>query len=476
MTIIKNETDDEDEDEEARPVQIKEAAVKTDLPPSDSGCDSNNVSVISLGSESSDEEDKHSCVYCDRVFETRELLSQHSSMHALSAPSALVTSIEDRIYERILAEDAGDRDSGESKSSSIGDPNTSAMSESILDNYDSLIDNLISSESPDELLEKIVITQEIPDAFDEKVISEVEKSETLKTESQPLEYNTQVINDMIRIPILAKSKEARTRPKISNITKIDNSFQDSGPKIIPIKSRRKAKRGHELEDVEFANFINEKVFKILSERGENPGVEIALSSGSTGKDEAQDSSRWHPTHMDVTPCKVPSPSKKRMKRFLESEKLHTERYYKIRDKCSESEESLRKQKLRRAKRGRLAWMVRMETKNFPCPRKPSGWRWEEEVSSDEDNKIEPQKSNPEVKASSREISIQQNIESPVKEDVSEAEDDPEEMDTNEDDRASKLLDSLLLDEDSVGKILRTESENITANVTDTNNSMPVFEF
>ena len=98
------------------------------------------------------------------------------------------------------------------------------------------------------------------------------------------------------------------------------------------------------------------------------------------------------------------------------------------------------------------------------------------MSSDEDNKIEPHKSNPEVKASSREISIQQNIESPVKEDVSEAEDDPEEMDTNEDDRASKLLDSLLLDEDSVGKILRTESENITANVTDTNISMPVFEF
>ena len=165
-----------------------------------------------------------------------------------------------------------------------------------------------------------------------------------------------------------------------------------------------------------------------------------------------------------------------MKRFLESEKLHTERYYKIRDMCSESEESLRKQKLRKAKRGRLAWMVRMETKNFPCPRKPSGWRWEEEVSSDEDNKIEPQKSNPEVKASSREISIQQNIESPVKEDVSEAEDDPEEMDTNEDDRASKLLDSLLLDEDSVGEILRTESGNTTANLTDTNISMPVFEF
>ena len=112
MTVITGDKEDRDE-KPGHSVEVEEEVTeKTNLTPSDrdSGCDS-AVSVISLGSESSDDEEPltscegHSCVYCDRVFETRDQLSHHASVHQVTAPSPLVTSIEDTIYERILEEE-----------------------------------------------------------------------------------------------------------------------------------------------------------------------------------------------------------------------------------------------------------------------------------------------------------------------------------------------------------------------------------
>ena len=519
VTVI---TCDEEESDETQglPVEVEEVAEKTDLSPSDgdSGCDS-DVSVISLGSESSDDENQstfctgqgHSCVYCDKVFETRDQLAHHTPEHAVTAPSPLVASIEDSIYERILVEEKqAQREEDkvtEKKSSSIGDPNTSALSDSILDNYDSLIEDLISSVSPDELLEKIVITQEIPDSFEENVLHEIEKGQALKTaQLQPLEnHNITQKDDVKTISILAKSSRVKARPKTPNEKQVDHSSQEGIPKVIQFKRKRPqqekghggnhkmAKKGHEMEDIEFANFINGKAFKILSQRGENTGAELVLnaSSSSDKVEEEYDPNRWLPAHMDEGPCQVRPPSQKRLKRFLASEKMHMERYYKVRERCGQSEESLREQKAKSTKRGRLGWMVKMETKNFHCPRKPMGWRWEEEETEteEEDKKLETEdleEFQSQTAASDTEGSLEQRVQGKRDQDihdqenVSEDEDDPDEMDFNEDDRASKLLDSLLLEDDSVGvSETRPISEDITASSSQSigaNVSMPVFEF
>ena len=556
MTVITGDKKADSDETPEHSVEVEEVTEKTDLTPSDgdSGCDS-DVSVISLGSESSDDGDPsashegHSCVYCDRVFGTGDQLAAHSSVHAVTAPSPLVTGIEDSIYERILVEeekqdqmeedvsssvcdpntsalsdaildkyerimvedekqDRMEEDvSTERKSSSVCDPNTSALSDSILDNYDSLIENLISSVSPDELLEKIVITQEIPDAFEEKSLHEAEKSQTLETTTlHPLENPcTPQENDVKTISILSSSNRVKTQSRVPNDTKVKYTSQDKGPKVIPIKrkmpaqekghdsSTRKsklAKKGHELEDIEFANFVNEKTFKILSQREESTSAEIVLgASSSSDKVEGQyDSNRWLPAHNDEGPCKVPPPSQKRLKKFLASEKMNIERYYKVRDKCAESEESLREQKkVKRSKRGRLGWMVMMETKNFSCPRKARGWRWEQEETDEEGKK--PETEDFQESQSGQASSViggsigqqAQDIRDQEKENVSEDEDDPDEMDLNEDDRASKLLDSLLLDGDIVSET-RPNSEDITSPAPASsqsigaNVSMPVLEF
>ena len=516
MTVITSDKVESDETQ-GPPVEVEEVAEKTqtDLTKTDgdSGCDS-DVSVISLGSESSDDENQspsctgpgHSCVYCDKVFETRDQLAHHNSEHAVTAPSPLVASIEDSIYERILVEEKQaqmeEDKNTEKKSSSIGDPNTSALSDTILDNYDSLIEDLISSVSPDELLEKIVITQEIPDSFEENVLQEIEKGQAVETaQLQPLENpKTTQKDDVKTISILAKSSRAKARPKTTNEMQVEHSSQEGIPKVIQFKRKRThkekghggtpkmAKKGHEMEDIEFANFINDKAFKILSQREENTGAEIVLnaSSSSDKVEEEYDPNRWLPAHMDEGPCKVRPPSQKRLKRFLASEKMHMERDYKVREKCGQSEESLRVQKTKSTKRGRLGWMVKMETKNFHCPRKAVGWRWEDEETGTEedDKKLEPddlEEFKSQTAPSDTEGSLEQRVQDKFdQEDVSEDEDDPDEMDFNEDDRASKLLDSLLLEDDSIGvSETRPISEDITASSSQSigaNVSMPVFEF
>ena len=159
--------------------------------------------------------------------------------------------------------------------------------------------------------------------------------------------------------------------------------------------------------------------------------------------------------------------------------MHMERYYKVRDKCAESDESLREQKEARPSRGSLGWMVWMETKNFHCPRKAIGWRWEEEETDDEDKWSETEsKSEPVPSPKDERIEQQAEVKLDRVKDESEDEDDPDEMDVNEDDRASKLLDSLL-DGDSVTES-RELSEDITASssqsISGASVSMPVFEF
>merc|ERR1712061_191523 len=103
--------------------------------------------------------DKLTCSLCDQVFGSAELLSQHGIVHEVNnTTSPFVSNIEDSIYDKILAEEA-DRDASE-----VTEP-SSGLSDSLLEDYDSLVDSLISSVSPDELLQKISITDEFPDNY-----------------------------------------------------------------------------------------------------------------------------------------------------------------------------------------------------------------------------------------------------------------------------------------------------------------------
>merc|ERR1711884_185942 len=151
------------------------------------------------------------CSLCDQVFGSAELLSQHGIVHeANNTTSPFVSNIEDSIYDKILAEEA-DHDASE-----VTEP-SSGLSDSQLEDYDSLVESLISSVSPDELLQKISITDEFPDNFTDDRMEEMQQEDTKeegkRTSNCDLSQTSSFDNDSSAIQIIPIAKKAKIIPR-----------------------------------------------------------------------------------------------------------------------------------------------------------------------------------------------------------------------------------------------------------------------
>merc|ERR1712045_420572 len=108
----------------------------------------------------------------------------HGIVHeANNTTSPFVSNIEDSIYDKILAEEA-DRDASE-----VTEP-SSGLSDSLLEDYDSLVDSLISSVRPDELLQKISITDEFPDNYTDDRMEEEQQEDGKSTSNCDISSQT----------------------------------------------------------------------------------------------------------------------------------------------------------------------------------------------------------------------------------------------------------------------------------------------
>ena len=202
--------------------------------------DDNKCVTVDLSNdkESSSEEDitDFNCLICDRLCTSFDDLESHKKIHSVDKTSSLILTVERDIFNNILEEES--------------DPvsETSAnLSESLLDNYDELLENLISSISPDELLEKISITNEIPDDYSVMKQSVVKASVTNQEPTHKNECSKSVFQ--------AKNKGQ----KRSLAGKTEDKRKDA---------KRLKSELFSAEEVEFHNKLNGKIFKVLSKDSE----------------------------------------------------------------------------------------------------------------------------------------------------------------------------------------------------------------
>jgi len=337
-----------------------------------------------------DSSEKLVCDTCDRSFTTKESLEEHCLLHtSVSAPSPLVTDIEDSIYRRIVTED-GLNDVTNGTDSGL-DVSKSNLSDSLLENYDSLIDNLISSSSPDELLQKIV-TNEIPETFPGKLFEDslLDAPQPFTKDKMsfipvPKPYESpkkdQVLSSpKVIIPIRQKPvqiKFVETSNKTSNACGKRPSSKPQGSKP---KKLKKEEDAMDDEDVELENIVNEKVFRILMERQKASGKNkidvsdkdvtfsltapkyVASSTFSTSAKDVKSSQQAFGY------LKIPPPKKWGRKKHLKRDKYFNDRYLSVRDEweaCSGSVEKMKSFKRKiHCKRGSLKHQLRMELDNF----------------------------------------------------------------------------------------------------------------
>ena len=177
-----------------------------------------------------------SCSICDVEFPSSEELESHNRIHSVPNTSPFILNVEKEIFDEILTQET-DTASGESVE----------LSESLLHNYEDLLDNLISSVSPNELLQKISITNEIPEDFS------VTNSE--------LQFKTETTKSIARHSPPINGDQVTWELKKRKVIPVEEEERDTSQKLKKIKSD---KDNHSVEDIEFENEVNKKIFKILS--------------------------------------------------------------------------------------------------------------------------------------------------------------------------------------------------------------------
>ena len=435
LTLIKHDDSDAHEKADFSEAKVDEPEITphtqdSGFQESESVCD---VSVVSLSSSSDEDEaeevgDKLTCSLCDQVFGSAELLSQHGIVHeANNTTSPFVSNIEDSIYDKILAEEA-DRDASE-----VTEP-SSGLSDSLLEDYDSLVDSLISSVSPDELLQKISITDEFPDNYADDRMEEMQQedakedgkstsncdisSQTSSSDNDssaiqiiPISLKSQLElssdeekgpsshgASKVTIPIRKKEKKMSK----SNGSKRRKSNWSSTPSIKDLASNMsqisedeeerdnisKKPKLDEIskEDIEFENMVNQKVFKILSQKNATYSKDKSIFIGEE-KTHIQLQLPGSPSvrHCDSQPeeetnllhaghLKVRQPSRRRQKRFMNTQQHIDDVYSGIREEAATCDKTRRRldRTTARWKRGSLKHQLGLELKSIPYSRRRYG--------------------------------------------------------------------------------------------------------
>ena len=266
------------------------------------------------------------CDLCDQEFDSVEQLEQHQFLHVPSSTSQLVSRIEDDIFQEILSD----------KTCVDLSPDKSQVSSSLLHSYEDLIDNLISSSSPDELLDKIVINTEFPDNYkhdtsttvsdDKPSVSREHKNKKPRREKRPAPEN--------------KSESTKELKKLKTVKQPDLSEPGN-------IQRPESRIDVRTESLEFSfTFPVLSCPELVSEEVNIPVVpEITAQHNNTSQD--------------------------RLKLFRMSEKYFDDKYANARKKLSNANAiKVRDEKRRRrCKRGTLAHQVYLDLKNVACSRK-----------------------------------------------------------------------------------------------------------
>ena len=457
LTLIKHDDSDAHEKADFSEARVDEPEITphtqdSGFQESESVCD---VSVVSLSSSSDEDEkeavgDKLTCSLCDQVFGSAELLSQHGIVHeANNTTSPFVSNIEDSIYDKILAEEA-DRDASE-----VTEP-SSGLSDSLLEDYDSLVDSLISSVSPDELLQKISITDEFPDNYADDRREEEQREEAKSASNCDLSQTSSSSNDRSMLQIIPISKKAKIIPRsktkkssvisapsaedlslksqleLSSDNEADPSSHGSSKVTIPIRkkekriskiNRSKRRRSNwsstpsikdlasnrfpisedeeesdnaskkpkldeiSKEDIEFENMVNQKVFKILSQKNatyskdksifigaEKTHIQLRLPESPSVRhcdsQPEEETNLLHAGHLKVRqPCR-----RREQKRFLNTQQRIDDVYSGIREEAAACDKTRRRldRTTARWKRGSLKHQLGLELKSIPYTRRSYG--------------------------------------------------------------------------------------------------------
>lgn len=363
-------------------------------------------------------EEQFACDICDQQFVDKETLLHHSKTHEVTqATSSFLLSLETNIYEQILAETPDIIDQ------------TAELSESLLDSYDDLVDNLIASVSPDEILDKIVINNESPDNY-----SEIQaQNQRRREEREQAELN----NDTDQFTKVVSKKE-NWKKRASEDSSEPSLIKK--PKIVASPDKPALKE-------EFKGCASQKI------EVKTGKIKFSLSipeviNVKTLKDDLN-------VPLDPTLDKMFKTSLSRSKKFQDAEKTFDHRYRSYRRKFSKdtNTEELREMKKKSCKRGRLSYTVYSDLKNIACVRKNSrGLQRIQEDSSLEISQTE---------------SSEENEDSSV--------DDPDEVDDElEDERPERKprekLSQSLVEVKSIQQLEEAESSQ------DLNFSMPILDF
>ena len=275
------------------------------------------------------------CTTCDQVFSSSEDLESHKQNHSAPETSSFVLNVEKEIFDNhnILTK--------ERAVPTTEDPTKISKSELNNDKYDSLLETLISSVSPDELFQKASITNEIPEDYSVRNL-EVFKVET-KTLQHPISKNSKLLLDSRRLKKRTLSKK------------------EDDENLYPSK-KLKCDQGCD-EDINFENEVNQKIFKILSRD----------SDGFCQQDLETESLRFTVTtplpslldhdvsvlpEMEVQNLHSKSSFGRSNKRFQAREKVVSTLYSKAREERAMDKVTYRK--IKKSKRGTLEYHLKLE--------------------------------------------------------------------------------------------------------------------
>lgn len=347
--------------------------------------------LISCGSEPRETNLTHLnnvCYVCDKEFSTTNELNSHSVLHIPTSTSPLVTEVEESIFQKIVNEET-------ENSPVVVEPipaQNNPLSR-VTHLKRNLVEDLLTSNSPDDLILKSVISNEIPEDYEaftkirEKPgpknnydCTSLIKKRLVSKAIVKFEEPMAMISDknyakrkvQINSPSVRKSKRRKVDKEIQPPPSSSSDGNDDDY-YIPEEADANVQEAIDIKevDIEFENLVNDKIYKILSSRNEqskthhcrsfkNDKVNFNITVPNVISLEVKTQPEELMYLGKNLPFKVPSPSKDRLKYFTSLEKYYDEKYFKIQEEWSQAQDKEKVYRRRRGKRGALGFALGME--------------------------------------------------------------------------------------------------------------------
>ena len=287
------------------------------------------------------------CTTCDQVFSSSEDLESHKQNHSPAETSSFVLNVEKEIFDNhnILTK--------ERAVPTTEDPSKISKSEFNNDKYDSLLETLISSVSPDELFQKASITNEIPEDYSVRNL-EVFKIETKSANLNAIEISTKTPKHPLSINSILLLDSRRLKKRTLSKKEEDKNLYPS--------KKLKCDQGCD-EDINFENEVNQKIFKILSRDSDGFCQQLLETESlrftvTTPLPSLPDHDVSVLPEMEVQNLHSKSSFGRSNKRFQAREKVVSTLYSKAREERALDKVTYRK--IKKSKRGTLEYHLKLE--------------------------------------------------------------------------------------------------------------------